>query len=195
MATADAMGAPLGQAVAAPPEMLRCAQHEIRSTWRPLILFVILSGAKDLLWRDPSPSPRLRMTNALPSQHHHDESREPDDRGDPAGADHVHRAPAVFAGGRIVVIAEEKKLIGRAADAIPRGFDQRQAYVARLVFESVEVARDPPLGSEDEKHRPVRELIEFRIVRVVKSHRVCEFLDRRIVPGQEVPPADRAEAA
>src|SRR6478672_3847868 len=52
----------------------------------------------------------------LLANHDEDEAHERRGRRDAAGADEVHRAPAVTSHGGIVVIAEEKKLIGRRAD-------------------------------------------------------------------------------
>ena len=59
------------------------------------------------------------------------------------GAHHVHGDRAVFAGRRIVVVAEQQHLIHRAADLVVRSLHQSEAQIARRVFHAVEISREP----------------------------------------------------
>ena len=49
---------------------------------------------------------------------------------------------AVLPGLRVVVVAEQQRLIDERADLAFRRFDQRQPQVARRELDAVEVARD-----------------------------------------------------
>ena len=96
---------------------------------------------------------------------------------------------------RIVVIAEQEELIDRRADFVRRRFDQCQAKVARFVFESVNVARQATVSCSNHYYSGVGKLVLLRIVRVMKSHRVRERVDRRLMPGKKVPSARRIQTA
>src|SRR5205814_2529611 len=105
------------------------------------------------------------------------------------------RAAAVFSGGRIVVVAEQQKLIARRSDLVGGRFDESKANIARLVFESVEIPRDATLRRRCDQHRAVRELIVLGIVGVMESNRIRERADRRLMSGQKMPAIGSAEAA
>src|SRR3954471_8383179 len=112
---------------------------------------------------------RKASSRVLFADHDEDESEQAKHGGNAAGADEVHRGTAVAAGGRIVVVAEEQDGVGGGADFSGRGFDEREAEVARLVFETVEVAGDAALWRNGEQDGSVRELVDFDVVRVFES--------------------------
>src|SRR4051794_36583890 len=83
---------------------------------------------------------RKASSSVLSTNHDEDEACKAEDRGHAAGADEIHGRAAVFAGGRIVVITEEKNGVAGVADLAGRGFDESETKVARFVLEAVEVA-------------------------------------------------------
>ena len=112
----------------------------------------------------------------------------------PARTKFMARA-AVLAGGRIVVIAEEKDGVGGRADFPCRGLDEGEAQIARLVLEAVEVARDAALRRDGDQRRAVRELVGLDVIRVLKPDDAREPLDGALRTGQEVPAVGGAEPA
>ena len=76
------------------------------------------------------------------------------------------------------MIAEQQKLIGGSANFVRRRFNQSEPNIARLVFESIQISRDPALRRRREQHGAVRELVVLRIVRIVKAGGVCERVNR-----------------
>src|SRR5712691_3753829 len=131
----------------------------------------------------------------LLTDHHDDEARQRNDRGDAAGADEVHRAAAVTAGRRIVVVTEEEDLIGRRADRSARRFDDTQPKVARLEFEAEEVPGDAAGRRQNEERRAVRELIAAPVVRVLETDGLGDTVNRRLVRGEEVPSVRSAQTS
>src|ERR1041385_35114 len=138
---------------------------------------------------------RASSRRTLPAYHHEDEARQPGHGGQAAGAHEGHGAAAVLAGDGIVVVAEEENGVGGGADLVRRRLDERQAHVARLILEAVEVARDAPARGQDHERGGVRELVALRVVGVLEAGDVRNLADGRLRPGEEVPGAHRLEAA
>src|SRR4051794_14836124 len=58
---------------------------------------------------------------------------------------HIHGDGPIFSGRRVVVVAEEQKLVDGVSDFVLRSFYQAQADIARRVFHTVEVAGEAAL--------------------------------------------------
>ena len=71
----------------------------------------------------------------------------------------LHRRGAVAADRRVVVEAVEQRLVDDRADLAAGRLDQRQPHVARREVDAEEVARDPPVGRQDDDARGVRVLV------------------------------------
>ena len=93
------------------------------------------------------------------------------------------------------MVAVEQDLVDQRADLVVRRLDQRQPQVARRVLDAVEIARDPPLGGEDDDPGGVRELLALGVVDVAEADAAASGLDRRLRPGEEVPAGVGALAA
>src|SRR6185312_17561451 len=68
-----------------------------------------------------------------------------------------------------------------------RRFVEREAHVERTELDAVEVARDAPVGRDDERDRGVRVLIALRIVRVLKAEARRQLGDLGVPPDEERP--------
>ena len=68
-----------------------------------------------------------------------------------AGAEGVGDGEAVFAGGGVIVIAEEEDFVGEGADVAVGGFDEGEAEVGRFVIDAEEVAGDFAFGCEQDQ--------------------------------------------
>ena len=90
------------------------------------------------------------------------------------------------------MITEEEDRVRDRPD-LPLGrLDEPEPHVARNELDAVEVARDVPVGSQNDDPRRVRVLTGFGIERVPETDRARERLDGLLLACQEVPRAGRA---
>ena len=86
---------------------------------------------------------RLNALLPFAAKHDCDESSQYQDRDRAADLQEIHHHQAVFAGGGIIMVAEEQHLVDRGADRVVGCLDERKPHVLDQVIDAVEVARHP----------------------------------------------------